>query len=455
MANYDYSLKITDLSSGTVTLTSSPFDVREYHSRIGSSESATVGEACEVRLEDGSPTNNLDEIRTLNRLLVQAEEAQKNRSLDKVYLLWKPSPSHDEYRSEVVQARAEWNRTTLVRPYWVEGSQFNTIYLERKNYWEGAEVQIPLTNPNGTANTAGLRIYNTNDGTVVDTSYNRYNYADIAGTTVLGDIAGATRLELINGYSTDLATLWIGHNYTDPDNFVHLFEAEDGSGGSVAYSVAASGGAYRKYSLSSGTTGTEIFRWDLTSDQITAGKGRYYHVLLRFFLFVNLSVRYQIVIYNGTTPIFTGPINSLDTYFAELIRDISTIQVAPWLTGLTGIKSLSLRLRAYQNTGSALDIDLDSLQLIPSDGWRYLWAIGGVAQNERVVDDGIDDLLYFDDGSGGDKVGSIINSGIPLMLKPGLKQRIYINMHSGTMNTAELSRYVVAKLFHRPRRITL
>jgi hypothetical protein len=88
MSTFDYVLAVTD-SSSTVTLTSSPFQVRAYHPLTAPRDEPTLAETLEVRLTDGSVPANLDELRTLQNLLRQAGDAQDNRTLNKVYLNWK------------------------------------------------------------------------------------------------------------------------------------------------------------------------------------------------------------------------------------------------------------------------------------------------------------------------------------------------------------------------------
>jgi len=456
MSTYDFVLKITNYNGGTVTLTSSPFQVREYHPRTAPQNIPTLAETCEVRVMDGSVANNLDEVRSLSLLLDQAREAQRNRTLDKVYLEWKQSAGGTAYRSELKEARSEWNQDTLTLANWTGDTQFNTISWERANWWEGPEAQIPLSNTNGTNNTSGLNVFNTNDG--VGTSPNkRNNYVDVAGTAIVGDLHGATRLEMINTYATSrLGLLWIGQNYTNPSTFTHHYEAEAATHGGTAIAQSQySGGTVVNLPVPTGTE-TELLKWAISSPQITYGAGRYFKAMLRFPTGPDDSIYWRIRIKWNLTTLWESGQAIADPDYAIAWRDFATFRLPPWLPGLSELDELELVLTGYQTTGAQIDQGIDCLDLIPVDGWRNLRFIGyGTAQNWRVIDDGIDERLYHDNGYGSQKVGLYVGYGNPIMLKPGTNQRLYFLQHAYQANLAEIDRTLSVKLFYRPRRLTL
>ena len=336
--------------------------------------------------------------------------------------------------------------------YWKASKVLVTLVIERAPYWEGIEAQIPLTNGNGTDNTTGLAVYNHDDA-----GAGHDNYVQIAAANVEGDLPGATRLEITNNYATGLLyDLWIGQTWTDPANLVHILEGEDSSVGADQVNAAASGGYFTRTALSSGSE-AELFNWTLSAAFLNACKGRFYKLLARFHNMDNLtSVRFRLRIQYQVTTIWQSGQVSLDATRAIQIRDLFTLRLPPWLPEQTGLLAIQMSITGQQSTGSPINVDLDFLEVCPVDGWRQITPVGyGVAQNQRVIDDGIGGALYVDDGSGTGKIGILTGYGAPVMLQPGKLQRLYFLMHSASINTAEIARTISVKLFYRPRRQSL
>jgi hypothetical protein len=70
-----------------------------------------------------------------------------------VYLLYQPDGDASAWRSEILAARFEYDVDTLRA--WGQAKMPASLIIEREAVREGALVQIPLTNTNGTNNTAG------------------------------------------------------------------------------------------------------------------------------------------------------------------------------------------------------------------------------------------------------------------------------------------------------------
>jgi hypothetical protein len=437
MSTYDYVLKLTD-GTTNVTLTSTPFNVREYQPRAGRHDDAQVAETIEVRITDGSVPNNLAELRVINRLLTQAAERQKNRTLPKVYLTFKESASGSEYRSEIYQGRAEWNSSAMDRSYWAEDLQFARVYIERANWWEGPEAQVPLSNGNGTANITGLNVYNYNDGTGSSPN-KRHNYVDIAAASVAGDLPAATRLELSNTYNVDsrqLRDVWIGQSCLNHSTLAHWLPSVEG-----------------EVTLSLADNPYTVETWALATAQIDAAAGRQFKILVCFASSANTNCRYQVEIRRGALVLWSSAWFQLGTDRTMLIHDLLSLHLPPWLQGMTGLADLDLRIRAQAKTVPQI-ISLTYIQLTPLDGWRHL-TVGTCDYLRRLVDDGIEDRLYTDDGAGVVKEGSYAGLGEAIMLRPGIDQRLIFLQHTTVFNAAYPDQTLSVKLFYRPRRWSL
>ena len=341
------------------------------------------------------------------------------------------------------------------------------VVVERAPFWEGPEAQIALTNPNGTNNLTGLRIYNCNDGATIDTSYKRHNYVAIDGSDLIGDLPGATRLELVNLYAgtSEPKLFLIGHNYTNPDSFGWNFEGENAvvTDGEVVLDQTMSGGYYAKCGTFLGNGNfNPRFTWTLSSAQLDAAAGRLFHVVIRFASTTNITalrfrLKLKVVTAGGTVTLWTGPVVYLDTAYGHIIRDLGVLRLPPKLAGYGSLISLNFVLEAAYDSGSDKYFSVDFLQLLPADGWRVLEAVAYTFPiNYRLIDDAINDVIYLDNGSGLSKLGSWVGSGKPLLLEPGKDQRLYFLIHNDNVSAlAPIDGKMSVKLFYRPRRLTV
>lgn len=462
MASMDYVFQITDQTTGTVTLTSSPYSYYSGGILTANRNQRTVSDTLTVRLKDGAGTANLDEIRTLNKLLKQAEDAQGNRALNRVYLTWKETASGSLWRSEIVGGRAEPREDSLTMPYWSNDRMFSPVYLERLNYWEGAEAQIPLTNPNGTATTNALPVFGQMDGRGTAPALH-INYIDLPGTAITGDLPGATRIEMTNPGTAVASTpfqIWIGQNYTNPGNYTTWnYEAESATlnaGGTISgVSTAYSGSAYITTG-SIGTVYTDALNWTIPGSILSAAGGRPFHVMATFtplsdfyYFHYRIKLVYDTDTVGGYVTEYLGPTVYLENP-NNAVNDMGIIYLPPSLSG-SGMSDLELILQAYPH-GADTTFQMDSLQLIPADGWRYLFTRSLV--NQRLIDDGVRLEIYLDDGSGTNKHGGVQGEGSPIMLKPSTDQRLYFMMDSNYSSTP-LDLQLNVKIYYRPRRLTI
>jgi hypothetical protein len=78
-----------------------------------------------------------------------------------------------------------------------------------------------------------------------------------------------------------------------------------------------------------------------------------------------------------------------------------------------------------------------------------------VDEDERLVDDGINDFVYVDDAAGEDKHTVAVGYGSPILLEHGKLQRLYFATHSTAAYISPIDRYLVVKVYYRPRRYTV
>ena len=441
----------TDLNDASATFLS------KYTPAVGDFGADSITETV-VIIVDGAETV-LDSTRsTIIKHLYNAHARQNNRSRDKTFIHFHPDGSAAEYRSEILDGKIA-NETNVHGEAWgVNAIEFSIIWT-RRNYWEGAEAQVPLTNTNGTDNIAGLNIYNCNDG-AGSSPNDRVNYCSIKAADVGGDLPGATRLEMTNAYNDAdyLGYVWIGHNFTDPANHVWNYEGEDAAGGTPTVdAVNSSGGDYNLLSVSSGPAFQELLTWTIATGVVDAAKGGAMKAIIRFSASSDAAddIWWRFSIKVNTFKLWQSGRAKIDSNYGLLIRDIATFNLPPWLRGQTSQSAFNLILEGQQETGGAVAPKIDTLYLIPADGWRYIQTNDSIPHNQRLVDDGISDSTYIDNGNGLGKRSACVGYGSPILLEPGKLQRLYFLMHTTSNDVAEVARYLSVKLFYRPRRYTI
>jgi hypothetical protein len=402
----------------------------------------------------GSRATKLANIGTLNSFFQLATDRQQKPYLSKLFVE-RDSGDGVWWRSEIVSGLVMLDADSIDA---IERSPEISIVFTRKNFWEGAEAQIALSNGNGTNNTAGLTVYNCNDG--VGTSPNkRNNYVQIAAGVISGDMPAPVRLEITNTYNSaaQLYTVWLSHNVeSDPANFQNIIEAEAAAaGGTDTTNSSFSGGKYRTFTWS-GDNQALIGRWVLDTAYLNKTKSSWFKILAAFTGSPSSGTRLQCKLRFPSDSALTEISSSQEVVLSTSyrIQDIGTLQLPPWLAGAGDQVAIAFCLYARKSGGGSLGIDY--FQFSPIDSYRILQPRGyGAALNERIVDDGIAGLLYGDQWtSQPGKIGIYTGQGKPVLLKPAKIQRIYFLMRSNT-DGIPIDRTISVKAYYRPRKATL
>jgi hypothetical protein len=392
-------------------------------------------------------------LHSLAALLIGAEEYQRSRGGARCWVEYAPNDSAENvYRSEILRGSVQPAERTAAAMYLAEAIEV-TVAWRRRFFWEGARTALPLTNGNGTDVTAGLTVYNHDDG---GTGHD--NYVAIDGADVAGVLPTPLELAIENTYNVSARTYnaMVGLNaFSNPGSLSHILEAEDADyvvGGAAAVADGDNSGGYYQPVSWSPSIATNALRWALSTARLNACAGRWFRLWARFHSQPGSGLY--------LTPKITYPSGSPLTVVSEgqevllsstgYLQDLGTLQLPPWLPGETGFAAVDLSLYAREDGGGSFN--LDYVQLTPLDGYRVLVPRGyGAAYGATLVDDGIDGSLYLTFGS--TKAGFYIGQGRPIHVWPGRDQRLYVLFTS--TSGAEIARTHQVQAWYRPRRLTL
>jgi len=354
------------------------------------------------------------------------------------------------YTSQIFDIRFEPDDTAY-RYEIAAGTRTGTLLWERMPFVEGAVTQIPLTNTNGSSDTAGLKVYSFDDSSTDATAYVKNNYMTLSA--IDGDLPAPLRIELTAGASTtdalDDFVLAMNRN-SGPTVLTYTFEGESGTGSSdltsstdVA-SAACSGGKYM--SLVSSPTSAWIGQiyWNLDENALAYHKGNWFTPIIRWQAApgVDISIKWKLETVSGIVMGESASINILasDTSLSTICPPI---QVPPYVIE-DDYADMHLQLYLYRGTTDATTLALDFVYLFCMDSIRVYTAIVTPAAGESVSDDGFVKRVYGTISSENSMTHSW--TGDWIYAEPVKDNRLMYYSLTGT-----IAEFVTAKVYYRPR----
>ena len=371
----------------------------------------------------------------IDAILSHARRSQADLSLTKIYVEVETDGTN-YLRSEVIDGNLTTDSDFFDRV--ARNHAPVRLWLKRKNYWEGgSDIQIPLTNENGTNNTTGLTVYNTNDMTGTAPT-RRVNYVKMLGTSITGSIPTPPKIEITNTYSNGDARLsyfWIGRAIDDAVYPLTWFLDQ-----TMSLNTALS-------------TEQQISLTTLTTTFLNGANGAHYRVFTKSWsayedLRLNAALYFPATA--SLTPMQKAP--EIVTGFGNSIIDLGTLQIPPWLPSMRNQTEIGLRLGGRRAGG--FNVTLNDIFLFPANAFRQLIPRGyGIATGVRLADDGITETVWTDGWTPAGKTGHYSGYGDLITLIPGKDQRLLFlnNTMTGGVDDAQT---MSIKLYYRPRQLT-
>lgn len=437
-------LRFTD-GVTTVDLQTSPWLGVTYFPTPGGLDETEITESAVATLE-GSAATVRAAVNVLQGLLHAAWQ-RRRRANARVWAEFRPLASDNWFRAEVFDGTVSWSSNPGKRV--LSGTTVTVevaISFRRVNGWDGAEVELELSTSSQGAATGGRTIYNHDDA-----GAGHDNWVQIAAAQVTGELPGPARVMLTNtvGASRTYPQIVVALNaLSDPANFVHMLEAESRiSGGTVISDATASGGALVQLGHASPTTTTLVF--SLAAAQMQRTRGRLFRLLARIAgVSGTWTVTPEVRAANGANVLWRGDMATLPSLYGGLI-DLGAAPLPPGgYSASYGEMTLALAF-----TGSGL-AEVDFVQLTAMDGYRVLRLLGPCANNDAVVDDAAEGLSYV--ASGATVLPYVVGVGTPLLLQPGVIQRLLVLAEDGgSPNPMGIDNSWSVRVWHRPRRLTV
>ncbi len=448
-------LRLTD-GTNTVTFTTAPIKVMEYQPMV-SMDGAPIQETARVDFYSSTQSTNIASIQAANRLLAQARNYGDTQTGPRVYIEFDPGATGTVYRSLILDGSGPPDSEILKIKYFNNKNLVIDFKWTRVPFWEASTaVQVPLSNTSASSNTSGLTITNSNDATAE-------NFTDILAVDVIGDLPAPVKLELENTKSGADASkeIYIWHNvYSSPSSFLHVLEGEDATGGTVTDSGTDTTSSSDKYTTLAWTATVEtlIAEWALSDTLMTYAAGGRFAFLARWrgvFPYTNAWIRMKTLDPNGNIQ-WTGKLTLIDSIAELTMLDVT--RLPQYQAGEASQQATILRMYGYRPVSGTHSIPIDYLQLSPisgDGGWkRFLFFSDGVAYQEKFVHDGNIDGYDKHFNTSSKSITDFSAFGGPVMLVPGVNQRLYFNSRDKD-GEAKVDQTWKVKLWYRPRRNSL
>lgn len=411
-----------------------------------------VTETVKILIHESTRDAVRAKLRQIELMLLQAEHYQRTRLGAPVWVQFQPGGTGDIYRSELLSGRVELSVEALDEN-WYNTMLEAAVIWTRRYFWEGPEVELPLTNLGGSG-TGGRTVYNQ-----MDSSASKSNYVDIDGDDITGSLPSQPRIVITNNYASTNRTkeIYLAQNTRSaPATLNHWIEGESASmGGSDVNDANYSGGKARYRALP--TTEGELFRWDLTAAQLALMGGNYFRVLARMVPLPFGAYFRLVFLLTGLSPIASGPLVKTPALGGDELLDLGVLRLPPWIVG-TGIPvASSLALYGYDPAGVGY-VQVDYLQLSCLDGYAFYKPLAyNLPQNYQLIDDLAHGDLHAQSTGGIHCMGMYQRFGNGVTLWPGQATRLYLlqNDDGSAGGVAAIARTLSVRVYHRPRRLTL
>jgi hypothetical protein len=451
------------IGSTTYDLNDGNNSLSEYAHRMSDGINP-VTESAVVLVAASTADNLLTQIKDINRANMAAKRRSKSKQGDRIFLKWRVNGAAPILRSEILAiAAVPADDPTWGLPSGFANRKIKLVLSFTRVGWREYDTltQIPLTNDNATADLAGLKIYNCNDGTGAAGSV-RVNYVQMAAADILGDMETPLYIEITHTFAASAARrFYIAHKAQGvPASFVHTLECEDASPGTGVTSTAdldCSGGNKMAVVNVPATVRT-LMTWTLSTTQASYILSQWVKILARFEDLPNNSTcKVRFIVQDSVTTAQIGQSEWVTLSSADYLQQIGTIMLSPNEQGQVTAGAIKLLLQG-KDSAATCDFGMDFIQPSPSElgqGFVLLKpideALVTVAASTGVItDNAIDDT--------GPQIESrqrvYLRFGGPIMLVPNTINRIYI-LHDGTDASAAVARTLTVKAWHRPRVTTV
>ncbi len=438
-------IALGDPSSWTVLdgqFVSAPFRRAAAFFSFGSDQ--TVREKFEITLS-GSPAQVSAGLARLDQVILRAASYSNMAYFSPQYLRFQLEAGGDYYYAEISELYLEASPTSYITHQ--KGSFLVTLHYTRFNYFDGTQCELPLNGRGGTDQTGGFDLINHTDLTS-----NYGNYVTIKSVDSETDLPAPLRIELENTYASNkIKDIAIGsfHHPSVTDEKIFFAFATDMSGGTQYYNVNAINDYYRRVSWTS-TAWTSLYNYPVPLTEVDDLDGRSFRPVLHLYnshAFSDLYFRIKLM--RGSYTLQVCDLVYSDPNFQYVL--FPPIQIPPnQLLREMLPHHVEIQIDGLKEDGSAAQIDVDCLQLLPLDYSAFFQGFFEMSQDDKLIDDSFRKLSNVRYSAVGSETVAHLRSGGPLLLYPGHNNFLFFIL-ANENNVIDINRTSQVRVYYRPR----
>ena len=438
-------IAVGDSSSWTIidgVSVSVPFRRTSVFFSFGSEE--TVREKVEITLS-GSPVQVSDGLALLDRVILRAQAYSRREYSSPQYLRFQLESGGDHYYAEISDLYLEASPTSYLTHQ--KGSFLVNLHYTRFNYFDGIQVELPLSGRNGADQTGGFDLINHTDLT---STYG--NYVLVKSADALSDLPAPLRIELENTYSSNkIKDIAAGsfHHPTVTDEKIFFAFATDMSGGTQYYNSNAINDYYRRVSWAS-SAWTALYNYPVPLTEVDDLDGRSFRPVLRLYnAHAYSDLYFRIKLMRGSYTLQTCDAVFSDPNYQYVL--FPPIQIPPnQLLREMLPHHVEIMVYGLKEDGSIAQIDVDCLQLLPLDYSAFFRGFFDMSHNDKLIDDSFRRLSNVRYSAVGSETVAHIRVGSPLLLYPAQNTFLFFIL-ANENNVIDIDRTSQVRVFYRPR----
>jgi len=361
------------------------------------------------------------------------------------YLRFQPVDEGEYFYTPISDLHIEFNPEGFTTHQ--TGSLRILLHFTRPNYFDAEQVELPLTNRNGTGVTGGITIRNHTD----------YHAGHDSSVLIDPDdwesaLPASIRFVLENSYASGIlkdVLVGVYHHPTNDEDEIFFLNAPDLLGGTQTYSASAINDYYHTLAWSA-VDWTALGAWTLASMDVRLYAGKAYRPILHFFnahAYDDLYLKVQLQ--KGTNILWSGDAVFADPSHRYLL--FPPLRIPPvQLLGEDLPHHVDLVIYGQHEASGTYTISIDQLFLLPLDASASFLGFFDMNQDDILIDDSFRELHNVHYTTNGAETVAHLRQGGPLLIAPGEYNRVFFFMINGD-NAADILRTASLKMYYRKR----
>lgn len=439
-------IAIGDVSSGWLVLSGQsvapPFKRAAFSPVFA--EADPVEDALELALE-GTPAQIAASLASLDKIQQRVTAYSQGGYLKPQCLRFQPAVDEEYFYAPISDLHFEFNSGGYVTHR--TGSLRVILHFTRPNHFDADQVELPLTNRNGSGVTGGISLLN-------HTDYHAGHDSSvlIAPEDFESALPAPIRFELENTFDGEvLKDILVGvyHHPTNDEDDIFFLQAVDMQGGSQYYTADAINECYCTLSWSD-TDWTALCIWTLPNADVQLYAGQAYRPVLHLFNAHAYEDLYlKIKLQKSNNVLWAGDAVFADPSYQYLL--FPPVRIPPHqLLGDLLPHHVDLVVYGQHEGSEEYTLDVDQLLLLPLDASASFLGFFDMYQDDLLIDDSFRDLHNVHYGANGAETVAHLRQGGPLLITPGEYNRIFFVLANGE-NQVDILRTATLKAYYRKR----